>query len=123
MRGRCRSALLAAVAWIALGCAPSHELPPPLHGRWTCDDPRYYGRALVLTGNSVTFETGVSAPEVHVVRSTSHARDRKEGVRYVIGYGGDGEVVRELRLHLVYSAPLSVRIGERPERWLKTGRR
>jgi hypothetical protein len=123
MRGWCRSALIGAVALVVFGCELSPRLPPPLHGRWTCSDPRYQGRSLFLTANSVTFGTGATDAETYVVRGVASTRDRTDGVHYRVAYGLPNEADRELRLHLVYGAPLALRIGDRPERWQKAGPR
>lgn len=123
MQGCHLPALALAIALIAPGCRPPASVPTPLRGRWTSTEPRYAGRSLTLTADSLSFGTSESSSETFAVRGVTTDRDPADGIHYAIAYGPSDRDERELHLYFVYSSPPSVRIGDRPERWQKTSLR
>lgn len=103
-----------------LACStPQVEVPSGLVGRWTTDDERFYGRAMVFAGQSVTFETGVEPPMTHSIVAIEEGEVAASMRALAIRYLGEGG--REYLLSLTYdSAAETIHLENRREvRWTR----
>lgn len=96
-------------------------VPSELYGRWTTDDARYAGRALVITDSTIAFYNGPDPISVHRIRRTRSEPGAFGGVQHDVEYRSDGG---SQLLSIVYegSPTETIRLKNQPGmEWTKAG--
>jgi hypothetical protein len=109
-------ALLVALAVLACG-GKGAVVPHGLVGRWVCDDARYAGRSLTISQHSLIFATDRTTSENFAVRGVETRALPDGSTAVTIAYGNDAADDLALRVQLLATQPVSLRIGDRAERW------
>jgi hypothetical protein len=102
----------------ATACAGETEtVPSVLLGRWESADPAYAGRALLISRHALVFASSATASENFAIRGVETHSDADGSLAVEIAYGTRSQALT-LRLRRYATDPPSLKIGDRPERWV-----
>lgn len=115
-----RTACALAIVLAALACG-DRRAPDALLGRWTPDDPRYEGRALIVSASTLEIGQGGSRSEIFPIDGVDSEADVEGGTLYVLQYRnaeGDGRTMRVIALP---GSPPRLRFENHDELWSRQG--
>lgn len=92
-------------------------VPRALLGRWVCADARYAGRSLSISQRSLLFAEDRTRSENFAVSGVESHLLPDGSTDITIAYGNEEADGRSLRVQLFPTAPPSLQIGDRAERW------
>ena len=111
-------ALALAIAAVACG-GKTEVVPRALLGRWVSDDARYQGRSLGISQRALIFASDQTHSENYAVHGVETNEGPDGAKRVTLAYGSAGVADLSLRLRLFPTAPPTLQIGDRDERWTR----
>lgn len=115
VRGWLSGAMLA----LAVVACDDREVPGALVGHWGSSDPRYEGRALVISPATIAFASGPLASESFVIERVESESAHGGDMLHTVHYRDVDGSTRTLRLRVLAGSTPRLRFENHDELWVR----